>query len=211
MTVHALATGFLLVSLGQAPGDAPGTTHPWEASPDPTADAAGCGFPARLELAYTASGKRQFPKASGKGSVCHHVARDATIQVHGNRGTVAIRESGKRPPRGSKLIACDEKFQVLRVDAPRHYAACPAAETGFEYQAVVQADRATLPEGRLSVVFCGAEIAKVVLDVGEKSAPCNLSWQGDEPLAEFGACAERLPPAITRRSTSGTQRLPCGN
>lgn len=211
MTLHALATAFLLVSLGQASSDAPGTVHPWEAGPESGSGATGCGFPARLELAYTASGKRQFPKASGKGTVCHHVARDATIQVHGNRGTVAIRESGKRPPRGSKLIACDEKFQVLRVDPPRHYADCPAAETGFEYQASVQADSPALPAGRLSVVFCGAEIAKVVLDVGGKSSPCNLSWQADEPLAEFGACAERMPPAIARRSTSGTQRLPCGN
>jgi hypothetical protein len=192
MTLTALATSFFLVSLGQA-----------------SAGDLACTFPTRLDLAFVVNGKRQFPKVTGKEKVCHGVSRDAWLQLHGDRGTVAVRESGKRLPKGAKLIACEESFQVLRVGRPHPYASCPGGETGVLYEARIRADHSSLPEGRLSVAFCGSEIVEVNVDLGEQWTTCKFAWRVDEPIAEFLACAERLPPTPTRRSVSGTQRLPC--
>jgi len=209
MTLIALAACFFLVSLGQDSGDSPGARPSWRGAATPSADDLACAFPTRLDLAFVANGKRPFPKATGKQNVCFSVSRDAWLQIHGNRGTVAVRESGKRLPKGSKLVACEEKFQVLRVDQPHPYASCPGGETGVLYQARIKPDHSTLPEGRLSVAFCDSEIVEVNLDLGHQGTPCKFAWRVDEPIAEFLACAERLPPIPTRRSASGTQRLPC--
>ena len=186
MNLHLIATGLLLAFLGQAPHTS-GVGHPWEVGATPDADGPSCGFPARIDLVYSAIGRRQFSKTSGKGSVCHEIAQDTALQVVGIRGTVGIHESGKRLPRGTRLIACDERFQVLRVDRPRRYASCPGAETGFLDQARIKTDRPDLPEGSLSVVYCDSRIARVNLDLGEQSMACNIAWRVDEPLRAFAA------------------------
>ncbi len=168
-----------------------------------------CAFPARIDLAYGVTGKRRLPVPGGKDGVCHLVKHDASLEVAGDRGTITVRETGKKPPRGAQLATCEERFRIVDADEPRAWHRCPGADDGAIHRVRIHPDRPGLPDGFLTVVLCGSKVAKVEVDLGLRWKPCAFDWQVDEPSPDFAACAEKLPPTTSHRSATGSQALAC--
>jgi hypothetical protein len=168
-----------------------------------------CAFPEALDLTYHLTGKRRLDVPGSKEGTCHPVKHEASVQVHGAEGMVRVHETGKKPPRGARLAACDEPFWIVAADEPRAWHRCPGGEEGAIHRARIRPSRTELPEGHLTVVLCGSKVAKVEVDLGLRWRPCTFDYQVDEPPADFAACKERLPPTTSRRSAWGSQPAAC--
>lgn len=209
MTWSLFVGSVLLIAVAPPPGGSMAPPPALEAPSAPATERRACTFPGQVDLAYRLTGKRQLPIHGSQKGVCHTVTRDASLNMDGEAGTITIREKGRRPPRGAALATCDEHFRILSADEPRTYHACPGPDDGSIHRARIRSSRTDLPDGLLTVVVCGSQVARVEVDLGLRWLPCSFAWQLETPPADFAACGERLPATTVRRSASDARPFAC--